>query len=198
MGIRARYLNHIVAASVLALAFCGAVPAAALAQTAGAAHAALPDVPKLLQELKSDDPSIWRKAQSDLLRVWSNSGSAAMDLLYQRGKKALADDDTDAAIDHLTALIDSAPDFAEAYNLRANAYYEAGLFGPAVADLGKALQLNPHQFGALAGLAMILEDSGFDKEALRAYKASAAIDPHQDSVNKAIARLTRAAEGEEI
>ncbi|MDA3889827.1 MAG: hypothetical protein PF443_13760 [Allgaiera sp.] len=170
----------------------------AVAQTAGTAEMARPDIPSLLQELKSDDPSIWRKAQADILREWSSSGSSSMDLLLERGRKALEHDNTDAAIDHLTALIDHAPDFAEGYNMRAMAYYEAGLFGPALADLGHALQLNPHQFGALAGLGMILEDSGFDKPALAAYKASAAIDPHQPSVNQAIARLTRKAEGEEI
>ncbi|GHE00770.1 hypothetical protein U879_14395 [Defluviimonas sp. 20V17] len=193
MGTRGRYLNHILAAGILAMAFAG--PATA---QASAAEIARPDIPRLLKELKSSDPSIWRKAQSDLLRAWSSSGSSAMDLLLERGRKALGADNTDAAIDHLTALIDHAPDFAEGYNMRAMAYYEAGLFGPALADLGHALQLNPHQFGALAGLGMILEDSGFDKKALAAYKASAAIDPHQPSVNQAIARLTRKAEGEEI
>ena len=198
MGTRARYLNLILAAAVFSVGLAGLSQGQARAQTAATVHAGASDVPKLLEELKSNDPSIWRKAQADLLRTWSNSGSASMDLLFERGKKALEADETDAAIDHFTALIDHAPDFAEGYNMRAMAYYEAGLFGPALADLGKTLDLNPHQFGALAGLGMILEDSGFDKKALAAYKASAAIDPHQPSVNKAIARLTRKSEGEEI
>ncbi|WP_233192676.1 hypothetical protein [Acidimangrovimonas sediminis] len=157
-----------------------------------------PDTTKLLNELKSDDPSVWRKAQSDLLRAWSSSGSASMDLLLARGKAAIETNHTDAAIAHLTALIDHAPGFAEGYNLRAMAYYQAGLFGPALSDIGKTLELNPKQFGALAGLGMILEGSGFDKKALEAYKASAAIDPHQSRVNDAIHRLEAAAAGEEL
>ena len=121
-----------------------------------------------------------------------------MDLLLERGRKAIDAGDTQTAIEHLTALVDHAPDFAEGYNARATAYYQAGLFGPALSDIGRTLQLNPHHFGALAGLGMILEASGFPDRALKAYKASAAIDPHQDAVEKAIARLESQAAGQEL
>ena len=39
--------------------------------------------------------------------------------------------------------IDHAPDFAEGWNARATAYYQAGEFGPSVADIGHVLTLNP-------------------------------------------------------
>lgn len=198
MGTWRAYLNTTVAAFVLGAALCVPASAQTVAQTGAAVQASNNETTKLLQQLKSDDPSVWRKAQSDILREWSKSGSPAMDLLLERGRKALEANDTAAAIDHLTALIDHAPKFAEGYNMRAMAYYEAGLYGPALSDIGKALQLNPSQFGALAGLGMILEDSGFEKKALEAYKASAAIDPHQERVNAAITRLESAAAGEEL
>lgn len=204
MGTRRGYLNTIVAALALGAGVTTAALAEAPAVTPApqqapeAATTPGPDMADLLQQLKSEDPSVWRKARSDLLRAWSKSGSAAMDLLLKRGQDALAAGDPEIAIEHLTALIDHAPDFAEAYNVRAEAYYETGLFGPALADIGKALQLNPNQFGALAGLGLILEQSGFKTKALEAYKASAAIDPHQPDVNKSIARLEKAAMGEEL
>ncbi|WP_377832809.1 tetratricopeptide repeat protein [Acidimangrovimonas pyrenivorans] len=156
------------------------------------------DPARLLAELKSDNPDTWRKAESDLLRLWSKSGSPAMDLLLERGHKALKDGDPKLAVEHLTALIDHAPDFAEGYNARARAYFQQGLFGPALQDIARTLRLNPHQYGALAGLGTILEDTGDDKRALAAYKASAAINPHQSGVNKAITRLEQQAAGQEL
>ena len=43
---------------------------------------------------------------------WSKSGSPAMDLLLKRGRDAMNAGQPGLAIEHLTALIDHAPDFA--------------------------------------------------------------------------------------
>ena len=72
---------------------------------------------------------------------WSKSGSASMDLLLKRGQDAMAAGDPQTAIDHLTALIDHAPDFAEGYNERATAYFQIGQLGLSVADIAKTLAL---------------------------------------------------------
>ena len=57
-----------------------------------------------------------------------------------------------AAIEHLTALTDHAPDFAEGWHARATAYFRAVLLGPAMDDLQRALVLNPDNFDAVFGL----------------------------------------------
>ena len=40
-----------------------------------------------------------------------------MDLLLERGRKAMSEGDTNTAIEHLTALTDHAPNFAEGWML---------------------------------------------------------------------------------
>ena len=80
-----------------------------------------------------------------------------MDLLLQRGQEAMEAGDLDAAIEHFTALTDHAPDFAEGWNARATAFFQDERYGPALADIERTLALNPDHFGALMGLAMILE-----------------------------------------
>jgi tetratricopeptide (TPR) repeat protein len=90
-----------------------------------------------------------------------------MDLLLQRGKDAMAAGDFPAAIEHLTALTDHAPDFAEGFNARATAYFQAGQLGPSIEDIARTLTLNPRHFGALSGLGMIFEDLGRPEKAQR-------------------------------
>jgi len=75
------------------------------------------------------------RIERDVLTVWARSGSPAMDLLYSRGKDAMFQGDTTLAIAHLTALTDHAPEFAEGFHARAQAYFAAGLYGPAIDDL---------------------------------------------------------------
>lgn len=156
------------------------------------------DMDKLYAELADPDSEDWQRAQADILREWSKSGSAAMDLLLKRGQEAMEAGDLEAAIEHLTALTDHAPDFAEGWNARATAYYLAGQFGPSLADIRRTLALNPHHFGALTGLGTILEETDQPKEAMAAYRAVLALNPHQDSVRQALERLEQDAEGVEI
>ncbi len=174
-----------------------AVSALAFAATHGFAAdtAAMDD---LYRKLADPDNAQWQLAVSDVLREWSKSGSPAMDLLLRRGRDAMEAGDYAAAIEHLTALTDHAPDFAEGWNARATAYYLAGEFGPSVDDIRHTLALNPRHFGALGGLAMILEEIGDTDAALRAYRASLAIHPHQDGIKAAIGRLEQATAGTEL
>ena len=103
-----------------------------------------------------------------------------------------------SAIEHFTAIIDQDPDFTEAWNARATAYFNRGDFGPALADIGHVLTLNPRHFGALSGLAMILEATGKPEKALEAYRAALAIHPYLAGAREAVDRLSGDAEGQEL
>lgn len=157
-----------------------------------------PDMDALFQQLSEPEGEGWRIAESDILREWSKSGSAAMDLLLQRGQTALDEGNTEDAIGHLTALTDHAPEFAEGFQTRAAAYATAGHFGPALADLAKTLQLEPRHFAALTQLGAMLEESGDTERALTAYRASLKIHPHQQEAIDGVARLERLQSGTEI
>ena len=155
-------------------------------------------VDELLAQLQDPETENWRRVERQIWNEWSKSGSAAMDLLLQRGRDALARGDTTVAIEHLTALTDHAPDFAEGWNVRATAYFRAGMYGQSVEDIGRVLTLNPKHFGALSGLAAILDELGKRETALAAYRAALAIHPHQPGVLEAIERLERRVEGQDI
>lgn len=143
----------------------------------------------LFTRLKSADEGASGRIEREIWNEWSKSGSPAMDLLLQRGRDAMAAGNIPEAIEHLTALTDHAPDFAEGFNARATAYYQAGQFGPSVADIARVLTLNPRHFGALSGLASIYEGLDNNAKALEIYRAALAIHPHMAGVSSAIERL---------
>lgn len=152
----------------------------------------------LFDRLHAADEADARQIEREIWIEWSKSGSPAMDLLLQRGRDALEAGDTEGAIAHLTALVDHAPGFAEGWNARATAYYNAGQLGPSVADIGRTLDLNPRHFGALSGLAMIFEELGKPAKALEVYRKVLEIDPHAEGVPEAITRLTAETQGQDL
>lgn len=147
------------------------------------------DESTLLSQLAQSEPAEAKQLDRQLRALWSKSGSASLDLLLKRGRDALEIEDLEAAIEHLTALTDHAPDFAEGWNARASAYFRAELYGPAMADLERALALNPNNYNAIFGLGAILETFGDDKRAYEAYRRSLALHPHQESAKDAAQRL---------
>lgn len=178
--------NHIVAALVVILLSVGA----GIAQTA-----ALDD---LFDRLPTADEREAQTIEREIWIEWSKSGSPAMDLLLERGREAMAAGMPDVAVEHLTALIDHAPDFAEGWNARATAYFQTGDLGPSISDIGHVLTLNPRHFGALAGLGMIFEQLEQPDKALEVYRAALAINPHLNNVRESVKRLEQTAAGQDL
>jgi tetratricopeptide (TPR) repeat protein len=153
---------------------------------------------ELFAALETADETSWEQIEQKIWREWSDSGSPAMDLLLERGREATAQEDYRAAIAHLTALVENAPDFAEGWNARATAYFGAGLIGPALHDIARTLELEPRHFGALSGLGRILEETGHERDALGAYSEALSIHPHRPSLIRAVERLERELQGKSI
>lgn len=186
MKVLRSFHNALVGAILPIVLCCGA----AAAQTAG--------LDDLFARLKEADAAGAKRIERQIWSEWSKSGSASADLLLERGRKAMEAGETRLAIEHLTALVDHAPDFAEGWNARATAWFRAGEFGPAMADIAQVLVLNPRHFGALTGLGTMLEEMERVDQALAAYRAALAIHPHLESVEQAVARLEAKAAGLEL
>lgn len=187
MGLPGHILNRAVAALVLVFLTFTAALAEDTAKLDG-----------LFDRLKTADAAEAGRIESEIWIEWSKSGSPALDLLLQRGRDALAMGDISQAIAHFTAIIDQDPGFAEGWNARATAFYQAGEFGPSVSDIAHVLQLNPRHFGALSGLGMILEETDKPEKALEVYRAALAIHPQMEGVIEAVKRLETQATGQEL
>ncbi|SFD45043.1 tetratricopeptide repeat protein [Roseivivax sediminis] len=151
---------------------------------------------ELLADLaEAEDRVAAGKLERELRLEWSKSGSPAMDLLLKRGRDALEVNDTGAALEHLRALTDHAPDFAEGWLALATAYYAEEMFGPAAHALERTLALNPDHFGALQGLGAIYDSLEKPQLAYDAYAAAARLRPHDEDLDAALTRLEREATG---
>jgi tetratricopeptide (TPR) repeat protein len=188
-----RFQKRLVAVA-LATAFTAAGAHAPWAQTEEQAA----KLGELFAQLAEPDREDWPSVESEIVRLWSQSGSPAMDLLLRRGVDAMEAEDYAAAVEHLSALTDHAPDFAEGWNARATAFYLLDEYALSLADIERTLAINPRHFGALEGLAAIFEESGRPDLALRAIRAAHAINPNRPSVQESLKRLERVAGAVEL
>ena len=156
------------------------------------------DEPALLSALSGAESGQALGLDRQLQALWSKSGSAAMDVLLKRGVDGIERGDLTEAIEHLTALTDHAPDFAHGWYQRARAYFLIGRYGPAVADLERALYLNPNDYNAIFALGNVFEHFRDPEAAYQAYLRAQAIHPHHEDVITALNRLRSSVVGKEL
>lgn len=149
---------------------------------------------RLLKVDAADAPLIEQK----IVTEWSKSGSASMDFLVRRAAKALEAEEWETALDHLTALTDHAPEFAEGWHLKAVAHFNREELGFALDAIERALAAEPRHFHAMGGLMAILEQSGQDDKALEVAMMIRAIHPHFEDLTTIIDRLSAKTEGQPI
>lgn len=152
---------------------------------AGPAYGACPAAP----DIAADETAIFDQIQSvetemaardlsgGLWELWTLApDSAAQDMLDEGMERRAAYDflGARAALDRLVAYC---PDYAEGWNQRAFVSFLVQDFEPALADLDRALDLNPRHVGALSGKALTLIGMGRDAEAQIVLRAALDLNP---------------------
>jgi tetratricopeptide (TPR) repeat protein len=131
-------------------------------------------------------------------RRWSRSGSDTADLLMSRAGEAIKAQDHPLAIELLDRVIALKPDWAEAWNRRATAFFLLDDTANSMADIRQVLAREPRHFAAWAGLGHIYLSGGDKKRALEAYKRALAIHPYISKLKDAVERLEPEIEGRDI
>lgn len=187
--------------------FLCASPAFAQDDTAEEAEAAASEQPVqlsdetlegLFKRLAEADERQAARVEEEITERWSKSGSDSADLLLLRGRKALRKKDFKKAIAHFSRLIAFRPDFAEGWNARATAHFADKNLGRSLADLYEALRLEPRHFGAMIGVALIMESLDRKDDAFAAYESALELHPNIDGAEAGLERLKKAVRGEPI
>ena len=139
-----------------------------------------------------------RGIANEIREVFSQSGSATVDFLMESSARAMNDKRYGAALDFLDQVTLLKPDYIEGWNRRATLYYMKHDYGRALADIREVLKREPRHFGALAGLGLILQDVGDDKQALEVYRRALAVYPRLQRIPDVVKKLKEQVEGRDI
>lgn len=153
---------------------------------------------EMMDALRAAPPAEATRLSREIEREWAKSGSTSLDMLLRRGREALEQEQIDVAIEHLTAVTDHAPDFAEGWHARATAFYMKGLYGPALDDLQRALILNPENYNAVFGLGVMLQEFGDYRRAEQAFGQVLDLHPNHENASKALEQLKSKGIGREL
>ena len=121
---------------------------------------------------------------------WFRSGSASIDLLMEWSNEASQRKDYNIALDLLDQVTTRQPEYAEGWNRRATLHFSMSNYGKSMSDIQKVLALEPRHFGALSGMAIILERSGRKEAALDAWSRTLSVYPAMRSAQDAVIRLS--------
>ncbi len=154
--------------------FCVAVVTAAASLAGPAEDGAQLD--KLFAALKDANPADARVIESDIWRLWSRSGSPAMDLLLERGEKATEQGDYERAIAYASAayaIAMSNPALASSYGWM---LYKSGKDkSGGIALLKKSVAIAPNAPMLRFQLAQLMIESGNRDEARTQLQAAIAM-----------------------
>ncbi|MCM2473409.1 hypothetical protein HGO38_07945 [Rhizobium sp. CG5] len=148
-------------------------------------------IDSLLTDLRrARDPETAQSIASTIMTAWGDSGSATVNLMMQWANEAIGEKRNAAALDFLDQAIVLDPTFAEAWNRRATLHYTMGSYRKSMADIHHVLALEPRHFGALAGLASILAESGRDEMALKAWERYLDVYPADREAQETVTKLS--------
>jgi tetratricopeptide (TPR) repeat protein len=139
-------------------------------------------VPQVAAALRDRDLVARKLAEQALWSIWSRSGKTEVDDLLHSGSIMLARGQAVASVSVFTQVIERAPDFAEAYNKRATAYYEMGEYEKSLKDIDETLKRNPYHFGALSGAGLCLVELERFDDALGYFERALKINPNMEGI----------------
>ncbi|MCA1368186.1 hypothetical protein I6F15_12320 [Bradyrhizobium sp. BRP14] len=144
----------------------------------------------LFAELKKEGDEEKARQVADRIRLeWQDSGSATVNLLMQWANTAITDDKHAVALDILDQVIVLAPNYVEGWNRRATLHYQMGNYRKSMSDIYRVLAIEPRHFGALAGMATMLETSGKNELAMRAWQQFLDIYPSDRKAQEQLGEL---------
>lgn len=153
----------------------------------------------LFADLKRErDPVEARKISNRIWIAWSSWDDDSIDLLMRRTSQAIDANQLPMALDILDQVVALAPDYAEAWNRRATVHFMRGDFELSIADVEQTLALEPRHFGALTGLAQMMQALDEKERAITALQQALNVYPAMEGPKQALIRLLEETEGESL
>ncbi|MDC0435171.1 hypothetical protein OAM69_05970 [bacterium] len=148
------------------------------------------ELPALFDDLKTASSQAEASGiETQIWEHWLEAPDNTSARLIEEISLAMSGSDLAVALQLSDDLVESHPEFAEAWNKRATLHYLMGKNAESVADIRETIALEPRHFGAISGLGLIfLREQNFEA-ALEAFEQVLAISPASESAQQSVARL---------
>jgi len=123
--------------------------------------------------------------------IWLKPEDIMIDRDFQIGLSLMKKFQYKQSIIFFSRVIEKNPNFAEAWNKRATAYYLIRDYEKSISDINYTLILEPRHFGAMDGLGMIFIKSKRYSQALEIYREILKILPYSVDVKNKIKMLKK-------
>ena len=147
----------------------------------------LAELSQLFRRLCACTPGEATETEDRIWGVWMHHPHRAAAAVLEVATRDIAARRYDIAETRLTALLRSAPLYAEAWHKRATLYYLQGRDEECLQDIQRTLELEPRHFAAMLHFAEIRLGDGAGTEARYAFAAALTLHPHLPRAREALA-----------
>lgn len=131
----------------------------------------------------------------EIIAIWTESGSASVNLLLRRGSEASAKGDAKLARKMYNHAVDLSPDYTEAWARSARLALTQKQYNRALNESLKTLSLEPRHFYTLWTLGNVFEVLNRPDDALEAYREANRLYPELKAVKERLEALETEVEG---
>jgi tetratricopeptide (TPR) repeat protein len=152
--------------------------------------------PTLGRAMNDRDKGVRMLAENSIRHVWHRAGTDEQNQRLTDVVELIAKERFAEAAARATILIEDAPEFAEAWNQRAIAWYRLERYQDAIEDCIETLELNPYHFGAAAGIGQCELFLGDYHAALAAFRKALELNPGLENIQANVTFLEQSLAGE--
>jgi tetratricopeptide (TPR) repeat protein len=141
----------------------------------------------LFDDLRRSDPLHDPEETMELIwAIWIDHRDERASHRMVAAIEAISAGARDLARPILDSLVDEHPEWAEAWNKRATLAFIENRDNDSIADIARALELEPRHFGAILGFAQICLRNGRFQEAKAAFEIAKKLNPHIDGLQSIV------------
>lgn len=150
------------------------------------------ELPELFDQLEEAESGVEAsRIEQRIWQHWLDAPDEQAAKLMNNISVSMSASDLAVALRFNNELIETHPEYAEAWNKRATIHYLMGNNAQSVADIRETVALEPRHFGAISGLGLIfLRQENFEA-ALDAFEQVLAISPASDSARQSVERVQK-------
>ena len=137
----------------------------------------------------TDDAREIRELESQIWASWLSHPNPDVERLMTAATARMNSGAFSQALRIYSQLIDSFPEYAEAWNKRATLYYILEDFAASISDIEATLALEPRHFGALSGLGLVYVQQGELRKARDAFTRLLAVHPNSINAQQNLQRI---------